>query len=88
LVKDKRGDQLVDPHKILNTWKNDFCRVLNVHGEVGVRQREMHTAQPLAPKPNAPVVEVATGKWKRFKSPGADKIPTKLIQMGLGNIAF
>jgi site-specific DNA-adenine methylase len=25
LVKDKRGDLLVDPHKILNRWKNYFC---------------------------------------------------------------
>jgi hypothetical protein len=26
LVKDKRGDLLVDPHKILNRWNNYFCQ--------------------------------------------------------------
>jgi hypothetical protein len=25
LVRDERGDLLVDPHIILNTWKNYFC---------------------------------------------------------------
>jgi hypothetical protein len=46
----------------------------------------MHTTRPLVLKPNDPVVEVATGKLKKFKSPGADKIPTKLIQMGWGTL--
>jgi hypothetical protein len=32
LVKDERGDLLVDPHKILNRWKNYFCQLLIVHG--------------------------------------------------------
>jgi hypothetical protein len=36
LVKDEMGDLLVDPHKILNTWKNYFCHLLNVHGAGGV----------------------------------------------------
>jgi hypothetical protein len=34
LVKDERGDLLMDPHKILNRWKNYFCQLLNVHGWV------------------------------------------------------
>jgi hypothetical protein len=38
LVKDKRGDLLLDPHKILNRWKNYFCQLLNVHRVGGVRQ--------------------------------------------------
>jgi hypothetical protein len=25
LVKDERGNLLVDPHRILNRWKNYFC---------------------------------------------------------------
>jgi hypothetical protein len=36
LVKDKRGDLLADPHKILNSWKNYFCQLLNIHGAGGV----------------------------------------------------
>jgi hypothetical protein len=82
LVKDERGDLLVDPHKILNRWKNDFCQLLKVHGAGGVRQTEMHTAKPLVPEPSVSEVEVAIGKLKRYKSPGADQIPAELIQAG------
>jgi hypothetical protein len=80
LVKDERGDLLADPHKILNKWKNYFCQLLNVHGECGVRQTEMHTAEPFVPEPTASEVEVAIGKLKRYKSPGVDQIPAELIQ--------
>jgi hypothetical protein len=37
LVKDERGNLLMDPHKILNRWKNYFCQLLTVHGAGGVR---------------------------------------------------
>jgi hypothetical protein len=37
LVKDERGNLLVDPHKILNRWKNYFCQMLNVYQAGGVR---------------------------------------------------
>jgi hypothetical protein len=40
----------------------------------------MHTAEPFVPEPSASKVEVATGKLKRYKSPGADQIPAELIQ--------
>jgi hypothetical protein len=76
------GDLLVDPHKILNRWKNYFCQLLNVHGAGGVRQTEMHTAEPFVPQPSASEAEVATGMLKRYKSPGVDQIPAELIQAG------
>jgi hypothetical protein len=38
-------------------------------------------------EPNISEVEVAVGKLKRYKSPGADQIPAELIQAG-GNITF
>jgi hypothetical protein len=66
LVKDERGDLLADPHKILNRWKNYFCQLLNVHGAGGVRQTEMHTAEPFVPQPTASEVEAAIGKLKRY----------------------
>jgi hypothetical protein len=31
-------------------------------------------------------VEVAIGKLKRYKSPGADQIPAELIQAGVGTL--
>jgi hypothetical protein len=80
LVKDERGDLLADLHKILNRWKNYFCQLLNVHGAGGVRQTEMHTAEPYVPEPSALESEVAMWKLKRYKSPGAEQIPAELIQ--------
>jgi hypothetical protein len=84
LVKDERSDLLADPHKILNSWKNYFCQLLNVHGVGGVRQTEMHTAEPFVPEPSASEVEVAVGKLKRYRSPGVDQIPAELIEAGGG----
>jgi hypothetical protein len=82
LVKNKRGDLLVDPHKILNRWKNYFCQLLNIHGVGGVRQNEMHTAEPFVPVPSASEIEVAVGKLKSYKSPGVGQIPAELIRAG------
>jgi hypothetical protein len=82
LVKDERGDLLVDPHKILSRWKNYFCQLLNIHRAGGVRQTEMHTAEPFVPEPSASGVEVAIGKLKRYRSPGVDQIQAEIIQAG------
>jgi hypothetical protein len=82
LVKDERGDLLAHPHKILNTWKDYFCQLLNVHGAGGVRQTEMHAAEPFVPEPSASEFEVPIGKLERYKSPGVDQISAELIQAG------
>jgi hypothetical protein len=42
----------------------------------------MHIAKPFVPEPSASEAEVATGKLKRYKSPGVDQIPAELIQAG------
>jgi hypothetical protein len=81
LVKDERGDLLAD-HKILNRWKNYFCQPLNIHGAGGVRQTEMHTAEPFVLEPSASKAEAAIRKLKRYKSPGVDQLPAELIQAG------
>jgi hypothetical protein len=82
LVKDERGDFLADPKKILTRWKNYFCQLLNVQGPGGIRQTEIHTAEPLVPEPSAAEVEVAIRKMKRYKALGSDQIPAELIQAG------
>jgi hypothetical protein len=82
LVKDERGDLLVDPHKILNRWKNYFCQLLNVHRTGDFRQTEMHTAEPFVPQSSASESEVPIEKLKRYKSPDIDQIPAELIQAG------
>jgi hypothetical protein len=84
LVKDERGDLLADPQKILTRWKNYFCQLLNVQGPGGIRQTEIHTAEPFVPEPGAAEVEVAIRKMKRYKAPGSDQIPAELIQAGAG----
>jgi hypothetical protein len=61
-------------------WKNYFCQLLNVQGAGGVRQTEIHTAEPLVPEPSASEVEVAVRKFERYKSPGVDQILVELIQ--------
>jgi hypothetical protein len=53
LVKEESGDLLAVPNKILNRWKNYFCELLNANGAGGVRQTEIHTAEPFVPEPSA-----------------------------------
>jgi hypothetical protein len=53
---------------------------LNVHNDSDVRQIEEHAAEPLAPGPSRLEVEIAIGKFKKYKSPGSDQIPAELIQ--------
>jgi hypothetical protein len=46
----------------------------------GVRQTEMHTAEPFLPELSTSEVKAAIGKLKRCKLPGVDSIPAELIQ--------
>jgi ABC-type antimicrobial peptide transport system permease subunit len=78
-VKDRRGYLLVDPHKILNRWKNYFFQVLKVHGVGGVRQI-YSIQQSFVLKSSASDIESAIGKLKRHKLPGVDHIPAELNQ--------
>jgi hypothetical protein len=82
VVKNERGELLADRHKILNRWKNYFCELLYVHGAGGVRQNEMHTAEPFVPEPSASEVEVSVGKLRRYKFPGVVQVPAEVIQAG------
>jgi hypothetical protein len=43
---------------------------------------DIHTAEPLVPEPSLVEVEIAIGKLKSYKSPGADQISTELIKAG------
>jgi hypothetical protein len=54
----------------------------DVQGAGGIRQTEIHTAEPFVPEPSAAEVEVVIRKLKRYKLPGSDQIPAELIQAG------
>jgi hypothetical protein len=59
LVKDERGDLLVNPQNIFNRWKNYVGQLLNSQGAGGVRQTKLHTAEPFVLQPSTSEVEAA-----------------------------
>jgi hypothetical protein len=83
IVKDEKGDFVTDCHSILARWRNHFSQLFNVHGVNDVRQTEIHTAEPLVPKPNANELEMAIESPRRHKSPGIAQIPAELIKRGV-----
>jgi hypothetical protein len=66
----------------LNRWKIFFNQELNKHGVHDVRQKDIHTAEPLVPEPSLVEVEIPIGKLKNYKSPDNDQIPAELIKAG------
>jgi hypothetical protein len=64
LVKEERGNELGDFHKISNKWKNYFSQLPKVHRASGVRQTETNTAEPFLPQYRASDFEVVVGKLK------------------------
>ena len=80
IVKDEKGDLVADSHSIMARCRNSyFSQLLNVHVVDDVRQAEIHTAEPLVPKPSAFEVELAIEKLKSHKSPGIDQIPGQFV---------
>jgi galactose-1-phosphate uridylyltransferase len=67
LVNDDNGDLLKISHNILNSWKNYFSQLLNVHRVSDDRQVEMHTAEPIVPDPSPFEIEIAIAKLKMYK---------------------
>jgi hypothetical protein len=57
---------VANSHSILARWRKSFSQLLNVqvHGVNDVRQKEIHTAEPLAPEPSAFEVEIPVEKPK------------------------
>ena len=51
--KNKKGDLVTDCYSIVARWRNQFSQLLIPYGVSDVRQTEIHTAELLAPKPNA-----------------------------------
>ena len=71
---------VTDSHSILARWKNHFSQLLTVHWFYDVRQKEIHTTEPLMSELSAFEVEMATEELKRCKSQGTDQIPAEVIR--------
>jgi hypothetical protein len=59
IVKDEKDDWVTDYLSILAWWRNPFSQLFNSHGVSGVRQREIHTAEPRVSEPRAFELEIA-----------------------------
>jgi hypothetical protein len=57
-------------------------------GDNDIRLTEVHTAEPLVPKPSALEIEMPIEKLKRYKSPGIDKIPAEWIKASVLKFAL
>jgi len=84
IVKDAKGDLVVDSQSNLARWRNYFSQILNVHGVNDVRQTEIriHTVEPLVFGLSASEFELAIEKLKSHKSPVIGQIPPQLIKAG------
>ena len=88
IVKDDKGDLVADCHSIVARWRKCFSQILNVQRVNDVRQKEVHTAEPLVPEPSASEVGLAINKLKSHKSPGIDQILAELIKVGVEQFAW
>jgi hypothetical protein len=62
--------------------KHSFSQLFNVLGVSNVRQTEICTVEPLAPKLSVFEIEMAVVKLKNHTSPGTDQILAELIKAG------
>jgi len=63
-VKDEKSVLVADSHSILARWRKPFSQLFNVHGVNDVRQREIHTVEPLETEPNVLEFVMAVEKPK------------------------
>jgi hypothetical protein len=64
LGKSREGGFICGSSKNFEQMEELLLSAVECHGAGGVRQTEMHTAEPFVPQPSASEVEVATGKMK------------------------
>jgi len=80
-MKNEKGDLVTDSHSIMAWWMNHFSQLLDLRGINDVRQKEIRTAEPLAPEPSIFEREMANVKLKIYKSQGTDQIPIERIKV-------
>jgi hypothetical protein len=62
--------------------KKHFSQLLNVHSVTDIRQKDIHTVEPLKPYLSPFQVGIATAKLKTHKSKGSDQFKIELNQTG------
>ena len=82
IVRDEKGDLVTDFNTILIGWRNHFSQLFSVHGVNDVRQRKIHSAEPLVPESSAFEVEMAIVKPKNTKHLVLTITQKKLIKAG------
>ena len=58
VVKDEKGDFVINSNTIPATWRNHFSQLFSVNGVDDVRQTEIHTTGTLVPEPSAFEVKI------------------------------
>jgi len=53
VIKDDKGDLFTDSYSTVASWSKLCCQPLNAFEVSDVRQRDIHTADPVVPEPSA-----------------------------------
>jgi len=88
IVKEEKGGLVTGSQSILFRWRERISQLFNAHGVSNVRQREIHTTEPIVPEPCAFELDMAIEELKGHKSPGIDQIPAELIKAGGRTIRY
>jgi hypothetical protein len=80
-MKGKNCDLLAD-FRLLKGLEEILSQLLNAYNIRNVSQREVHTDELLVPRPVIFGFGIAIVKFKKYKSPGSDQIPTDLYEAG------
>ena len=87
IVKNGKGYLVTDSHSILASQRKNFSQLPNVYDISDVKQKEIHTAEPLVPEPSVFDMEMAMEKLKSHKSPDIGQVPVELIKAQVGQFA-
>jgi hypothetical protein len=75
VIKEGDGTIVADTTSILSRWEQFYSNLLNVNQNTNLEK-------PDIPEPSLIEVERAIENFKKRKAPGADHIPSKLIEKG------
>jgi len=82
-VKDEKSDLVADSHSILARWRNCFSQLMNVQGFNDIKQKEIHTAEPIVLESSVFKFELVIVELKSHKSSGVDQIQPEFVTGGL-----